>query len=154
MSQLSPFNRRYEIRWADLDANAHMRHSAYLDYPAQVRIAFFASHGFSWPQLQAQAVGPILFHELVEYRREIRDSELIDVDVALTGISHNRKHWSVRHQIFKADGTLASVLNCRGAWLDLNERRVRAAPEALHQAMLAMPRTEDFAWIERSQPES
>jgi acyl-CoA thioester hydrolase len=147
MSQLSAFHRRFEVRWADLDANSHMRHSAYLDFPAQVRVSYFNSHGFSVRKMQELGVGPILFNESVEYRREVRDSELIDVDVALIGLSENQKHWYLRHQIFKESGELAAVLLCRGAWIDLNARRVCAAPDGLYQSMLVMPRTDDFEWI-------
>ena len=149
MSSLSSFHHRFEVRWAELDANGHMRHSAYLDFPAQVRIAFFNEHGFNVAQLQKLRIGPVLFNEFVEYRSEVRDSELIDVDLALVGLSKNKKHWCIRHQIFKSDGTLASVLNCRGAWLHMDERRVCAAPDALYAAVEAMPKTEDFEWIER-----
>lgn len=148
MSSLSGFHHRFEVRWAELDANGHMRHSAYLDFPAQIRIAFFNEHGFNVRRLQEMRIGPVLFNEYVEYRREIRDSEFIDVDLALMGLSKNKKHWRIRHQIFKEDGVLASVLDCRGAWLHMDERRVVAAPDALYEAIEKMPRTEDFTWID------
>ena len=32
--------------WGDMDANAHMRNTAFLDRAADVRMMFFADHGF------------------------------------------------------------------------------------------------------------
>ena len=32
MEEKKLFTRSFEVRWADLDANRHLRHTAYLDY--------------------------------------------------------------------------------------------------------------------------
>ncbi|GAB4184308.1 MAG: hypothetical protein Tsb002_07180 [Wenzhouxiangellaceae bacterium] len=147
MPQLTDYHQQFQIRWADLDANGHMRHSAYLDFPAQVRIAYFNDHGYGLAAMQRLRLGPVLFSEQIEYRREVRDNEKITVDVGLMGLSENRKHWLLRHQVFRADGDLAALLLCRGAWLDLDQRRICAPPDDLYEALAQMPRTDDYSVI-------
>jgi acyl-CoA thioesterase FadM len=39
------FERRFHVGWSQLDANAHMANTGYLDLAANVRMAYFASAG-------------------------------------------------------------------------------------------------------------
>lgn len=145
------YTHTFEIRWADLDPNAHMRHSAYLDYGAQVRIAYFSEYGYPLQRMSAENLGPLLFAENVIYLREIRPNEIITVDLAITGLSENHKHWGIRHQIFKSSGELAANIDCRGAWLDLQQRKVVIMPDELFRLMHGMPHSDDFATIQPRQ---
>lgn len=145
MSQ--PFQREYDVIWADLDPNGHMRHTAYMDYGAQVRLAFLDAHGFTMSRFQKLMVGPVLFREYTDYIREVRANEHITVTLELTGLSENHKHWAFRHKVYKQNGELAAVINVRGAWLSLSERRIVPAPGELEQAVAQIPRAEDFAPI-------
>src|SRR5579862_1300117 len=95
-----------EVRWADLDPNGHVRHSAYADYGAQARIGFLAEHGFGLGQFQKLRLGPILFREDLKYFKEIRANERINVTVEVSGLSPNRKHWRIRHRVLRGDGEL------------------------------------------------
>lgn len=142
------YAREFEVIWADLDPNAHMRHTAFMDYGAQLRLAFLAERGMTMDELNRLGVGPILFREETDYLGEVRAGDRIRVTVELTGISDNRKHWGIRHRIFRGDGEPAAVINCRGAWMDLSKRRVCPAPDALYEALDAMPRSDDFRIIE------
>ena len=40
------FERTAIAGWGDMDFNAHMRNTAFLDKAADVRMMFFAEHGF------------------------------------------------------------------------------------------------------------
>lgn len=141
------FSREFEVIWADLDPNGHMRHTAYMDYAAQVRLAFLTEHGFTLEKFHKLMVGPVLFREYTDYVREVRAGERIRVNLELTGLSDNRKHWAFRHSIYKSDGELAAVINVRGAWFSLRERRVAPAPEELQVALKDIPLAEDYAAI-------
>jgi len=141
------FSRSYDVIWADLDANAHMRHTAYMDYAAQVRLAWLFEMGFSIERLFKAGVGPILFNESTSYRREVRGGERIVVGLELTGLSENRKHWRFRQPIHKEGGELSAVVEVQGAWLDLRARKVAPPPPELLAAVEAWPRADDFALI-------
>ncbi len=139
------YTKTFEVRWADLDPNAHMRHSAYADYGAQARVGFLSEHGFGLGQFMKLRLGPVLFREDLKYLREIRPNETIRVTCEATGMSPNRKHWRIRHRIFRQDGELSCIIDCQGAWLDLVARKVIPAPPELEAAMQAMPKAEDYA---------
>ena len=139
------YAKSFPIRWADLDPNAHMRHSAYADYGAQARVGFLSEHGFTLGQFQKLRLGPILFREDLRYFREIRPNETIRVTCEAVGISPNLKHWRIRHRIYRQDGELACTIDCQGAWFDLVNRKVVPAPAELAETMGRMPRAEDYA---------
>ena len=139
------YAKTFEVRWADLDPNAHMRHSAYADYGAQARVGFLTEHGFGLGEFMKFRLGPVLFREDLKYLREIRPNEIIRVTCEATGMSPNRKHWRIRHRIFRQDGELSCIIDCQGAWLDLVARKVIPAPPELEAAMQAMPKAEDYA---------
>ena len=44
----------FNTKWADFDANRHMRHTAYNDYAAEVRIRYFAYAGFPVDRIAAE----------------------------------------------------------------------------------------------------
>jgi len=143
------FERSYDVIWADLDANAHMRHTAYMDYAAQVRLAWLQQMGFTIEHLARAGVGPVLFRETTRYLAEVRGGERVTVGLELTGLSANRKHWAMRQPIRReaetGDGALAAVVEVQGAWLDLRARRVAPPPPELLEAIERWPRAADFA---------
>lgn len=144
------YEKEYEIRWVDLDPNGHMRHSAYLDYGAQIRLSALAENGLTMKQMGEYGVGPVLFRESIDYHREIRAGETIRVGTELTGVSKNGKHWRMRHVIRKSDGEVAAVIEVRGAWLDLRARRIAPAPPQVQRMVNAMPHAEDFEEFDSS----
>lgn len=139
------YAKSFTVIWADLDPNAHMRHSAYADYGAQARIGFLSEHGFGLEEFHQLRLGPILFREDLKYTREIRANETIRVTCEAVGISFNKKHWRIRHRIFRSDGELACTIDCQGAWFDLVNRKVVPAPVDLQAVMEKMPKSEDYA---------
>ena|SRR5215469_7509352 len=142
------YAKTFTVRWADLDPNGHMRHSAYADYGAQTRIGFLTEKGFGLTQFMKMRMGPILFREDLKYLREIRFNENFQVTCEATGLSPNRKHWRIRHRILRPDGELACIIDCQGAWLDLVQRKVVPAPSELEAVMLKMPKADDYAEFE------
>lgn len=45
------FEKEIEVRWADVDQNRHVRHSAYYDYGAHVRVACLTAAGYDADRL-------------------------------------------------------------------------------------------------------
>lgn len=139
------FSHSFDIRWADLDPNGHMRHTAYMDYAAQARVGFLAADGFTMERFQQLHIGPVLLYEETQYLREVRANQRIAVTTEVSGLSPNRKHWRIRHRILNQDGELACVVNVQGAWLDLVARKIVTPPAELLQAMEQAPRTGDYS---------
>lgn len=135
----------FSVRWADLDPNGHMRHTAYMDCAAQARVGLLHDAGFTLERFQTLHIGPVLFREETDYLHEVRAHERIRVTTAVAGLSANGKHWRIQHGIFRVNDELACVIKVQGAWLDLVARRVVSAPAALREAMQRAPRTPDYA---------
>jgi acyl-CoA thioester hydrolase len=148
----SPYQQSFEVRWADLDPNGHMRHTSYMDCAAQARVGLLNDYGFTLERFRALGIGPVLFREEAQYLREVRANERIRVTAEIAGLSPNRRHWRIRHRIFKLDGELACVVTVQGAWLDLAARKIAVPPAELAQAMEQAPRTEDYAEFEPRKP--
>jgi acyl-CoA thioester hydrolase len=141
------YSKVFEVRWADLDPNMHMRHSAYNDYAAQVRFAGLTHAGFSLERFHLLKIGPVLFRETTDFLREVRAGDTITVNMLLAGASADGRKWKVRHEIFKADGQKSAQVTVDGAWFHLGERKVVAAPQELQEALNSFPKTGDFQVI-------
>ncbi|MDO7887919.1 acyl-CoA thioesterase [Hymenobacter cheonanensis] len=130
-----PHSQNYTVRWAELDPNGHMRHSAYADFAADQRVHWLASLGFDVKKFAELRLGPILFREETKYLKEIHGGEAIRVEGRVTGGTPDGSRWTIEHTLYKADGRLAATVTVDGAWLDLDRRKLTAPPAELAQAM-------------------
>ena len=138
--------KEYEVKWADIDANRHMRHSAYNDYAAQARVSIFTEHGLSMDEIAKMGLGPILFREETKFYREVNLFDKITVTFKVKAMRKDGSRWSVLHEVFKEDGTQAAAITVDGAWIDLQTRRLGKPSEKLLEIFSHFPRTEDFTW--------
>ncbi len=123
------YTKEFEVRWADMDPNKHMRHSAYDDYANHTRLALFTEIGLSYEKLSSLNIGPILFSENVLFKREIDLCEKIMVKCHLSDLSDDGKYWSFVHYMYKENGILAAEITVKGAWIDLHQRKLAVPPE-------------------------
>ena len=65
-----PYLKTLLAGWGDMDFNGHMRNTAYLDKSADVRMMFFAEHGFSMSEFMRLKIGPVVMKDEIEYQRE------------------------------------------------------------------------------------
>ena len=135
------------IRWADIDANRHLRHSVYYDFAAAARMQFLHLQGLTSAKLEAFQIGPVLFREEAIFRREIKLEDQITLDIFLIKASEDFGRWGLRHHFTKAEGTLATILNVEGAWIDLAKRKLAVPNEEVQKIFAAFPKSEDFQWI-------
>lgn len=68
---MAEFEARFQVQWADLDGNGHLRNTRYLDYAAQTRMMYFAAHDFAPEAFATHAVGPVALQDTVTYRPRI-----------------------------------------------------------------------------------
>lgn len=140
---MSEFKRTFDVRWADLDPNNHMRHTAYNDYAAHVRLTTLAQLGVSAKKLQEAKMGPVLFTEQINYFKELRPGESFTVDISVLASSQDQRKWKMKHNICKSDGSLAAEVIVTGAWLDLEIRKVKAPPEEIQTMLSKMPKDQN-----------
>ena len=129
----------YRTRWADMDPNGHMRHSAYADYAADQRLVLLAEWGYDIKEFARLRLGPILFREETVFLKEIHIGEEIRVDSCLRSVNDDGTRWSILHTIYKADGRVAATVTVDGAWLDLDKRKLTTPPAELAEAFRTLP---------------
>ncbi|WP_421890671.1 acyl-CoA thioesterase [Marinoscillum sp.] len=144
---MEPFKQQFQVIWADLDPNAHMRHTAYNDYAAQVRVGLFDELSLPLAELVASGYGPVLFHEDTSFKKEVFMNERITVDCAALAFRKDLKIWKFRQQVWKQNGDLACVIIATGAFMSLKERKVVVPPQKIVDMLESIPKTEDFGWL-------
>jgi acyl-CoA thioester hydrolase len=139
-----------QVRWSDIDQNRHLRHSAYYDYGATVRIACFSDHGLTNLKFEELRMGPILFREEAIFKREIKFEDKITVDLVVTKATQDFSRWSVRHHFYKEDGTLSAIINMDGAWIDMLTRKLAIPDNFIQTVFEDFPKAADFETIIRN----
>lgn len=137
----------FTTRWADFDANIHMRHTAYNDYAAEVRLRLFNKFGVTIQDFSREKVGPILFEENTRFLKEIHMGEDISVNLKLLGLSSKGERWKIQHEVFNGSGKLSAVITVYGAWIDLIKRKLTVPPIKFQSIFIDVERTEDFKEI-------
>ena len=136
-----------QVGWGDLDANAHMRNTAYLDHSADVRMMYFKSRGFPMSEFDRLRFGPVIRKDELEYFRELKLLEAFQGTLRIAGLSADGSRFRFRNEFFKPDGTLVARVTSTGGWLDLSARRLAAPPPELAQAMSDLATSDDYAEI-------
>lgn len=145
MKNDAAFRCRFEVRWADLDGNRHVRNTAFSEYASHTRFQLLAAHGFTPQRLEMQRFGPVMMREEIRYRREVLFGDTLSVDVGCAGLSADASHWLVRQEVRRADGKDAAILFIQGSWIDLDSRKAIAPPKELADLLQGLPRARDFA---------
>ena len=145
---MSKFIFPIQIRWSDIDANRHLRHSAYYDYAATARMQLLYERGLTTEKLEEFQIGPILFREEAIFRREIRLEDKISLEVEITKASPDYSRWSLRHVFYKSDGTMATQLFIDCAWMDLVRRKLTQPNAFMKEVFESLLRSAEFEWLD------
>jgi acyl-CoA thioester hydrolase len=136
--------------WGDMDFNGHMGNRAYLDKAADVRVMFFAEHGFPASEFARLRIGPVIQKDELEYFREVNLLEEITVTYEGAGLSEDGSRFIVRNEFFRADGKLIARVTSTGGWLDLSARKLIIPPVEMLNAMKELSSTSDFQQLPSS----
>jgi acyl-CoA thioester hydrolase len=133
-------------RWADIDANQHMRHSAFADWAAYARSQWLKDSSFDVKRLVSLGVAPIMFEDKTRYFKEILINEQISIELQLAGTNTDASRWFLRHT-FRRDDVICAIYEARGAWFDIAARRLGNPPAGLLEAYANIARTDDYVDI-------
>jgi acyl-CoA thioester hydrolase len=138
------YSKRMFAGWGDMDVNAHMRNTAFLDKAVDLRMMFLAEHGFPMQEFLRLKLGPVVMRDEVEYRKEVGLLQEITATLAIAGHSADGSRFVMRNEFLRADGVLCARVTSSGGWLDLATRKLTVPPPALLAAMQSLPRADDF----------
>ena len=141
---LGRYAKEFLAGWRTMDFNGHMGNTAYLDLAADVRLAFFAEHGFPTSEFRRLAMGPVIRKEEIEYFREIGLHETVTVTFAVRAMSADGARFALENEHWTAEGERAARVRSTGGWLDLTRRKLIVPPPALLAVLYLVPRTLDF----------
>ena len=138
------YQKTFTTKWADFDPNRHMRHTAYNDYAAEIRVRFFDECGLSINEFAKLHIGPVLFKEETSFYKEIHLGEDIHVSMELLAASEKLERWQFVHHIYNSNDDLAAEVKVYGAWIDLNKRKLTGIPEKYQKLIQSVPKSNDF----------
>ena len=145
---MATFTKELSIRWADLDPNFHVRHSAYYDFGAQHRIEILEQQGMTLQLMREQHFGPIAFREECVFRKEIRLNDTIFISTKISKMKADASRWTIVHELRDSQNTLCAKITLDGAWIDTKLRKLAnpTLPIAV-EVMNAIPKTDDFVLL-------
>jgi acyl-CoA thioester hydrolase len=142
--RLKMYSKRLYAGWADMDFNAHMSNTAYLNKCSDVRMLLFAENGFPISELARLKIGPVAMRDELDYFKEVNLMDELTVTAALAGLSDDGSRWAMRHELVRADAKLCARVTSTGGWLDLTARRLVVPPENMLAVVRELSRTDDF----------
>lgn len=139
--------KQFEIQWSDLDANRHLRHSAYYDYGAHMRLKILEEIGLTMETMAQLNIGPILFREEAIFLKEVGMQDRITLNCKLIKAREDGSRWSFVHEVYREDGVKSAVITADGAWMDIVKRKLAIPPKEIMDTFLKIDRTNDFEWV-------
>lgn len=137
------FTREFVAAWSDMDFNAHMANTRFLDRCGDVRMMFFAEHKFTADEFIKQGIDPVIMSDAVRYYNEVHLGQIIRVTLALSGLSDDGSRFRFRNEIFTGDDRVA-VITSTGGWLDFETRKLRIPPPELFDVMSTLDHSDEF----------
>jgi acyl-CoA thioester hydrolase len=141
---MEAYSMPYEVRWTDIDANRHVRYSAYIDATAELRYRFFAQHNLPPEAFDNLGMGPVYTSLTANFFREVRLGETLTITYLLTGLSPLGFRWKVQHDFLKANGKKAVTVFLEGTILNLTTREPSAPTREIMAVFQQIPRSADF----------
>ena len=138
------YSKKLYAGWREMDYNAHMGNTAYLDKAVDVRLSFFLENGFPTSELARLNIGPVILKEEIQYFREIRLLQEFTVTLELAGLSPNGHRFTLHNEFFRPDGERCARITTYGGWLDLSRRKLIEPPGEIVAALRRLTRCEDY----------
>jgi acyl-CoA thioester hydrolase len=136
-----------QLRWSDFDANYHLRHSAYYDFGAMVRIEMFKAVGLTDKVFKQEGFGPILFKEECVFRKEVGMYDSIFITCELLHCKRNGARFTIKHRLLKDDDSLVAEITILGDWIDYNTRKLWHPLPFMTAFVEQMPKHPDFTYL-------
>lgn len=143
---MNNYEKNIEIRWSDLDPNFHVLHSRYYDFGAYCRMAFMVEYGFTPAIMAKHHIGPILFREECIFKKEIKFGDKVTINFKVDKLTANFARWTMVHEIFINDTTLAALITAEGAWMDTVIRKLATPPVEVADLFGKAPKTDSFSF--------
>lgn len=141
---------KFKFRWSDIDANMHIKNTAYNDMFIQYRLSMLAKMGFGMAEFKKLGIGPMIIHEHLYYIQEVRADQEIYIDLFLKGNSEDGKYMQFAQHLYNSKGELSCYLDLTFVWLDIKARKLALPPKEMLDALSQLEKTKDYKIIDSS----
>ena len=140
----APFEVEDMVGWFDLDANRHMKNTAYMEKAVACRLRFFLAHGFSPEEFARHDIAFVVVRDETSYAQELFLGQRMHVQLLCGGVNASGSRFLVVNRILAEDGTLVYEIRSMLVWLDTKARKSCAPPAELAALIGALARTDDY----------
>jgi acyl-CoA thioester hydrolase len=131
--------RKFLAGWRDMDMNAHMANTAYLDKAVDARMLTFRELGFPREEFVRLRLGVVVMRDEIEYRREVKLMDEITITFLLAGLALDASRFKVLNEVFASDGALCARITSTGGFMNLDDRKLVAPPRGILEIYRALP---------------
>ena len=132
-----------------MDANRHLRNSAYIDYMSHTRMSFLMENELDHKQLVRFNLGPVAFYEHMYFFREVFPGKPVNVSLQLKGISEDGMLFLFLHNFYDANGKNFARCEMMGGWIDMDTRKLTGLPKELLVKFDNFEKTDDFTILSK-----
>jgi acyl-CoA thioester hydrolase len=139
-----PFEHHTDVGWFDLDANRHLKNTAYMEKAVDCRLRFFAANSFAFDELARLKVAFVVVRDEITYARELFLGDRMRVQILCGGVNASGSRFLVVNRIFAEDGACVYEIRSMLVWLDTEKRKSCTPPPALAALIGGLARTDDY----------
>ncbi|WP_061247571.1 acyl-CoA thioesterase [Leptospira noguchii] len=116
-----------KVAWGDMDAFGHVNHVVYAKYFENARANYFTDLKlWDTPDTFAQS-GPVITHIQVEYRKQVRYPDTLDVTMQVDSISS--RSFKISCSMWNQEGDCVATANGEFLWLNFVTQKPIQLPE-------------------------
>ncbi|EAR03010.1 acyl-CoA thioesterase [Maribacter sp. HTCC2170] len=138
------FQKEFEVRWSDVDANRHLANSAYINFMSHTRMAYLMQLGFDHKVMAVNKIGPVVFYEHMYYFKEVFPGKPVKVSLEVAGLSEDGCFFEFHHNFYDSKGRNVAHCEMMGAWMSLETRQLTPLSGELLGRFSSENKTEDF----------
>jgi acyl-CoA thioester hydrolase len=109
-------------------------------------VACLTQAGYDADRLGQEGIGPILFHEECSFLKEIKANDIVRINLLQGELHPEGLKFTLHHELFNASGDKLAHITVKGAWMDLNRRRLTVPPQALKEAFESLEEGKGFVY--------
>lgn len=128
----------------DFDFDGRFRGAICLDRAKDVRMMFFAAHGFPVEVFRQQHLSPLTLKEKIDYQRDIEPLDEFKVSLTLAGLSADGTRFMPRCELVRSDGKVAARVTSTCGWLETRVQKFTVPPPQLLTALQELPMSADY----------
>ena len=145
---MSPvFEHHTDVGWFDLDANRHMKNTAYMEKSVDCRLRYFNSTGVSPDIFAKWKVAFVVVSDQVTYSKELFLGDRMRVQMLCGCINEKGTRFLIVNRILTPDGDRVYEIRSMVVWLNTETRTSTVPPPELSGLLQNLARTDDFALL-------